>query len=347
MDGTFSERRGRWFALALVAASLLATAVPARGWGPTGHIVVARIAEDRVKPETLQAMEDLLSIDRDAELRDQPHAHISDGYVANWADMHRERDRTTGDWHFIDVNYDEDPAHPDLAKYCADDDCVLAQIRRDMQILKSSTHHGGDLSRVDALKYLVHFVGDVHQPLHCISRTNGDGKPDRGGNALWVSYPGHRDTTMFSLHPVWDHMLLEDKMRAALALPRGTRSISEDQAREYADRLNERIAAGDAQAWSAQPAEEWVAESFRAAKEVAYRGIRVPPATVDDSRAHRATHAQKLAAKAGDLDSQYVEAGQKVVDERLMRAGVRLAHILDEVFAGQQSRELVGDRVDP
>lgn len=164
------------------------------GWGPQGHHTVARIAESRLNPNALAAVKNLLGASSMAE-------------VSTWADEIRPRRRESGPWHYINIPIGA--ARTRSADYCPKEGCVVSKVEDLVKTLRTSTNRG---ERVEALKFLIHFVGDMHQPLH-----TGDQK-DRGGNDTKVVYYGQP----FNLHRIWDSDLLarmdkdEDHLVASL-----------------------------------------------------------------------------------------------------------------------------------
>ena len=105
--------------------------------------------------------------------------------------------------------------------------------------------------RVEALKFVVHFVGDLHQPLHCADR-NGD----KGGNGRLVFFPGRKKAV--SLHTVWDTLILP-------------RSKGKQSVAEYGDALNGKITAKQAKAWATGTPQAWAAESWTLARNIVVR----------------------------------------------------------------------------
>jgi hypothetical protein len=114
--------------------------------------------------------------------------------IASWADEIRRSRPETANWHFIDIPIDQ--PHLDMARDCAKDDCVIAKIA-DLRKTLRNPATPADQQR-EALMFLVHFIGDMHQPLHCSDNQ------DRGGNGVRVVF--HERQT--NLHSVWDSGLL-------------------------------------------------------------------------------------------------------------------------------------------
>jgi hypothetical protein len=163
----------------------------ALSWGAEGHQVIAKLAEGQLTPKTLEAVRHLLE--------QEPGSTISS--ISTWAD--ENRNPTTAAWHY--VNFQRGNCTYDAARDCPDGKCVVAAIERQAKVLASSAP---DDSRLLALKYIVHFVGDVHQPLHA---GYGD---DRGGN----SYQLQAFMRGSNLHAVWDSGLIKNLNEDADAL---------------------------------------------------------------------------------------------------------------------------------
>ena len=191
---------------ALLLLSLVACA-PAQAWNGYGHRLVARLAEPHLEPQARAEVQRLLALEGASTMAD----------VASWADDLRATDSPLGKesarWHF--VNMAEDGCVYDAARHCPDGDCVVAAIRDQAAILADRTRPDGE--RLQALKFVIHFVGDAHQPMHA-----GYGH-DRGGNHVQVHVNGKGT----NLHALWDEDLL------------GSAGLDEA---EYADRL--RLASG-------------------------------------------------------------------------------------------------------
>ena len=150
-------------------------------WGPQGHMIVAQVAENNLTPAAKKAVATILKGQTLAE-------------VATWADVVKggaQWSHTKG-WHFVDIPDGENYA---TAEHAHDGDSVTA-ITQMIQVLKQ--RNATPVDKEIALKFLVHFVGDLHQPLHV-------GRPtDRGGNDTRVTFEG-RST---NLHALWDTQLI-------------------------------------------------------------------------------------------------------------------------------------------
>ena len=178
------RRPARWLA-ALLAISVV---LPAQAWGPLGHRLVARLADDDLTPQARAAVARLLDGEADPTLAG----------VANWADQLRANDPDLGKrsarWHYVNIG-DPGCAYDD-ARDCPGGNCVVAALEEQVRILADPGR--SDAERRQALKFVVHFAGDVHQPLHA-----GHAE-DRGGNDYQVNW---RDKGS-NLHSLWDSGML-------------------------------------------------------------------------------------------------------------------------------------------
>lgn len=175
------------FRTALAALAVLAPSL-AFAWGPQGHRLVADIAWDGLAPETREQVQQLL--------QGEPEPSLAG--IANWADQLRELDpglgRRSASWHYVNIGEDECHYHAPTA--CPDGNCVVEAIRAQSDILSDRAR--SDAERLQALKFVVHFVGDVHQPLHA------GYAHDKGGNTVQVNLDGKGS----NLHRLWDSGLL-------------------------------------------------------------------------------------------------------------------------------------------
>jgi hypothetical protein len=217
-------------ALPTLILLLTLTAAPALsfGWGHEGHEVVALIAEHYMTGAALARTNDLLG-----------GATLDS--VASWADDYRRDHPDTGPWHYIDIPLPESKI--DMARECPNDQCVIAQTERFLAVLKDPD--ADKAAKAEALRFVVHFVGDLHQPLH------DEDNRDKGGNGRHVIFDGKPD----NLHWVWDTGLLEHVNRNPEAL---------------AAELERKITPQDRADWTKGSIEDWVLEGHRLAQGVAY-----------------------------------------------------------------------------
>lgn len=171
-------------ALRCALSLFVCLSAPAHAWGPQGHRLVGAMAEAELTPAARAEVARLL--------RDEAEPSLAG--VSNWADDLRERGtdlgRRSSTWHY--VNLAQDDCVYEAAAHCRDGDCVIEAIRRQEALL--ADRRQPDAVRAQALKFLVHFVGDTHQPLH----TGYAG--DRGGNTYQLRVRGLGS----NLHRVWD-----------------------------------------------------------------------------------------------------------------------------------------------
>jgi len=182
-----------------VLAGLLSsiTALPAAAWGVQGHALVAEVAQTRLDPQVHREVSALLGL--------EGHQHMSQ--VSSWADQLRERDpdlgRRSARWHYI--NLAEQDGHQQATcaylaeRHCPDGNCVVAALQAQADILADTRLPAEQ--RLQALKFVIHFVGDVHQPMHA-----GYGH-DKGGNTVQVQHDGRGS----NLHALWDSGMLHTR----------------------------------------------------------------------------------------------------------------------------------------
>ncbi len=183
----------RYRLLALLSIFLLLSHGPVGAWGPQGHRLVAALAWAELTPQARAEIASLLAGESDPTLPG----------IANWADRLRAEDpglgRRSARWHY--VNIAEHGCKYDASLACRDGDCVGEAIRAQAAILADRNQPLP--ARRQALKFVVHFVGDVHQPLHA-----GYGH-DKGGNTVQVNVlDGSRNGDGSNLHRLWDSGLL-------------------------------------------------------------------------------------------------------------------------------------------
>lgn len=288
-------------ALALPAASLFA-------WGDGGHEITGIIAYARLTPAVKKKVDALLAADRDTL--------TAADFVSRtvWADKYRDSDRQTTkkryegtrEWHFVDIELSD--GNVDAACYRSAKGsfgqlasagpakaCVIDKISQFAAELRSNATPKSET--ILALKFLLHFIGDLHQPLHAADNR------DRGGNDVAIIY-GNR-TTPDNLHSYWDRELVE----RLGADPRTTGAT-----------LNRQISSAKAEQWSKGTFSAWAKESFQQAKTVTYN--------FHGTREFEAEGGSKVQR----LDAAYDQRALPVVREQLSKAGVRLAAVLNNAL---------------
>lgn len=163
--------------LALIWCLLLLNPRPSMAWGRVGHEVMASLTYERLNPHAKAEVDRLLSLE----------SHGTLANISNWADEHR--DPITAKWHY--VNLPRGTCQYDDERDCPGGQCVVRAIQNQIDVLKSRVP---DADKLLALKYVVHLVQDIHQPLHA---GHAD---DRGGNQyqLFAFMQGT------NLHAFWD-----------------------------------------------------------------------------------------------------------------------------------------------
>jgi len=158
---------GRLIRVAGAAAAALAPALTF-GFSATGHQLVALVADHDLSTATRQAILQIL-----------PGQTLAQ--VSTWADEYRSQAPSTGPWHYIDYNIVTGQIEPPQVGQPN----ILDAISSNSQALRNS---GSATTRQQALKFVVHFLGDLHQPLHCADNN------DSGGNGVSVRYNGNQES---------------------------------------------------------------------------------------------------------------------------------------------------------
>lgn len=276
----------------LFLAALCVATSPALAYWEYGHETVARIALDSVRPDTRAKIQALLRQGRLLETPDCPVATIEQASV--WADCIKplgDRFAYAFSWHYQNV----DICKPfDLKAACKDGHCVSAQIERQSRLLADTKVPTRE--RVMALAFLVHFVGDLAQPMHA-----GD-RGDLGGNRVAANYGLVGGRT--NLHSIWDGYLAE---RAISTPPGGAHGLMTGLPAEERARL------------SAGTVTDWSRESWEAAKSQAYTSLLGDPC--GDKSAVRPTLTE------ADVQTLIPE-----VRREILAGGLRLARLLDDAL---------------
>lgn len=276
--------------MAPVAALLLWFPAPAFAWWEYGHETVGKIALAKVKPGTRAKIGAMM---RQGALLDTPTCKVDtvEG-LAYWPDCIKtlkDRFSYAYAWHYQNV----DVCKPfDLKAPCADGNCVSMQVTRNAKLLADKSLPQRE--RLMALAFLVHFVGDLHMPLHAGDRS------DRGGNDLKASY-GIFAGSRLNIHGAWDGYLAE---RAISTPPGGAKGLIGE--------VRPDMATGSV--------EDWSRESWAIARDAIY----VSASPIGDPCG------PKVARTV--LDNAKIEALVPVVRLQIERGGMRLARLLDEAL---------------
>ena len=272
----------------LLLACVLLCPFAAVAWSNLGHRMVGDIAQRHLTPAA--------SAQVAALLQGEPEPSLAG--VASWADDLRRSDpdafKKTASWHYINFPVDTCAYRPE--RDCPDGNCVVGQIERQRALLADRTLPLA--TRRDALKFLVHLVGDVHQPLHSGNRT------DKGGNGYQISLrtdlkpeayaqKDYVDGVMgTNLHSVWDYYLFAS---TGLSAPL------------YADRLAARPWPPKASAKKSLDPVAWAGESCR---------------LIDSQHLYPKPKQHKL-------DQRYLDAQRPLAEQRVEVAAKRLSDLLN------------------
>ena len=269
---------------ALLAVSGLAlNAAPVAAWGPTGHRIVAQIAQDNLSGQTRAHVEEILGREGLAEAATWP-----DEQKSNPAEFWRDE---ASPWHYITLKAEQkakDLVHP------LQGDAVTALEKFTQELRDPDT---SPEERALALRFIVHLVGDLHQPLHA-------GKEgDRGGNDAMVQW--FDDPVQRNLHWVWDEGMI-DKQQISFT--------------ENADRLENRMTPQQVIQWWDPKPNDWINES------IALRNRIYPMPSAE--------YGNGTVEAPFKLEYHYVYDWKPSMELRLEQAGIRLAAYLDWVFSG-------------
>jgi hypothetical protein len=312
----------------LTAAFLFRICGPssAWAWGCEGHQVVALIAERHLTPHAFAMVKQIL---RDGPIdpslsrycKEGPADPIAD--ASTWADDIRALRPETAPWHYIDIPLGT--SRGEIAQFCPlAEICVTQAIADQLTVLRSP---GTDSQKkAEALRFLIHFVGDIHQPLH--ATTNND----QGGNCVPVAFfdtpPQLRNPATESyapnLHGVWDVNIL-----AKMTMGKTPAQVASDLDQSFRSRIAR---------WTKGRGNvnEWTWESYQLAQQKVYGKlpVRIPiesPQVVkscaDDN--HVSARMLKLNER---LEQPYQDVAARVVQEQIAKAGARLALLLNQLW---------------
>jgi len=253
-----------------ILTALAVGAMPALAWGPQGHRVIAKVAEGRLTPAARLAVRELL--------------HEGDNFadVANWADHDgHEAVPASAPWHYVNVPIAT--AKFDRRELRGDGN-VVSKIVEYRKVLADKSRPRAERSR--ALLFLIHFVSDIHQPLHV-----GD-NGDRGGNLTQVQFFGQGT----NLHRLWDSDLIHH--------------VGGNDA-AWVNRVERAITPESARVWARGTVDDWADESLHAAK-LAYKATEGAPKAVPSGVTLGADYVQRAEPI---LREQMARASVRLADE--------------------------------
>jgi nuclease S1 len=278
-----------------VAAGLLLAAQAAFAWGPQGHRTIGAIADRLLTPEAHAAVLEILADDRDKF--GNPSGRTTLESVSEWSDEIRGTPAERSTWHYDDVPVCGSEAK---ARYCPAAQCNTGQLARLIGVLRDA--HTPPRERDEALKWVVHLLGDIHQPLHAAD--NGD----HGGNLVPVALEGVRTRGRENLHRAWDNDLVQLALQAR----------NHQQPPRDIDALAAEAANLEREVGQGTP-DSWARESNNLARNVAYH--------------YPGFACNSFPSGIVVLDAAYLDAAELVVRERLLLAGARLANVLNAALA--------------
>lgn len=293
----FKKLVGLW-----VAAIVLCAPITSRAWGAGGHMMVAYIAYKRLNPRARAKANALLAI----RINPSSVSAQSKDFVnaSHWADDLRpfpEFDELK-QLHFIDKHFSTDgtPLPPEPSPN------LVTALDENVKILKTSND---PQEKARALRLIIHFVGDIHQPLHCASRVSADNpKGDLGGNLISVSaLDKNGQPRKTNLHSYWDGGLASFPPTGAnfkppalsLIAPAASKAMTANKATNP-----------DLKLIDPYNFKSWADESNHLAQDVVYNGV----------------------ANGGKLPALYTQRGAIVASKRVAWAGYRLAALLNDIW---------------
>ena len=259
--------------------------------------MVGAVADRYIEPRAAREVAFLLQRDRLADRTPSGRRTLAE--VAYWADEIKDYPwgRSRGSWH-----YDNIPVcgSPDPERYCRRGACASAQLARQLAILGDRGQRPRE--RNEALKWVVHLMGDIHQPLHAADHR------DQGGNRVEVAFFGARDNAPYGtirLHTIWDIHIVERLVTDR----RGEAAIVSAPVDPPRKALWERGSIAD-----------WMGESHAIATSVVYPALPGGFAC-----------ARKIEGIV-PIDDAYYSRAAPVVEEQIRKAGIRLARVLNETL---------------
>jgi hypothetical protein len=277
-------------------APLVVSSSPAFGWADVGHRVVCEIAFLELTGEARATVERLVEAHDDFD-------SFSD--ACTWADaLGRERK----DEHYINVLRDSDGIRTESCDPAQK--CLFSAIRKDSGDVSNESHSASE--RAEALAYLGHWIGDIHQPLHLAFQD------DKGGNDVRQS-----GSCLGSLHLVWDLCIIEEGLGS--------------DARSIARAMHASVSDSERAEWRDSTAVEWAAESYAVTtrETVSY-------CVADAGECWYEVDNERLdpgeAEKTVVVDAPYLELQLPTVRERLRKAGIRLGALLNALLGPAEDR---------
>lgn len=270
-------------------ASLMAPA-PAAAWGAQGHKLIAQLAYDRLTSKTKREVEAIIAAGQGGDETTCALSTFID--ASTWPDCVRGRRTKAFSW-TGPMHYEDRPLCSTATEVdpCPNGLCVTHAVETALAVVKDPKSE--PIKRLQALAYVVHFVGDLHQPLHLTD--NGD----KGGNAVQVLYPRH--TRPQNLHTIWDTQLVKA-------------AVGGDNQKVW--RIEAKMLLNGS-AWAKGSVEDWAAQSHQLGVDVVYKALPQPPPCGGPP------------SEIEPLSKAYVDRALPVIEDQLGRSAVRLAALLN------------------
>jgi hypothetical protein len=310
-----------------VFAAMPLFASSAFGWGCQGHQIIALIARTHLTPAASAAVDKLL-LDNpiDPALSRFCPVHPADLLAdsATWADDARSVLKNDG-WHYIDIPLAV--TQGDAMEWCppigpaadgkGETGCILNALAIELDILRDKNSAGP--ARAEALRYVIHFLSDLTQPLHA------EDNHDQGGNCATISTTFSDRPT--NLHSLWDSGLLADEANR--------KKLSDEELRSEID--NE--FSDEWSTWSTAPVDPqaWAWESHKLALSATYGNLKpqLPLAPRNAGAANKAACDAEKASTAAmhiAIGQEYRDTALPVIHEQMAKAAYRIAGILNRIF---------------
>ena len=328
----------------LCGISMIFAAPSAWAFGCQAHEIIALIAQKHLSPRALAMVEKILE-DNPIDPALVRYCKQPDfGFMASsatWADDYRSAHRETSAWHQIDIPIILDRDKGDFMEYCPPvESCLPRALKEQIAILGAAD--SDPQKRADALRYVIHFVGDLHAPLHTADNN------DLGGNCLPVTFfntepkltnPQY-ETYAPNLHGMWDYGIYQREFKDPNLTQTDVeyRSGYEFQTvQKSADQFDSQFASQEANWMKGRiDIDAWTWESFGIAKAIVYGKLPVAVreekpvgnhSCVDDE--HVSTRMLKLNER---LEQPYQDAALPVFEQQIAKAGARLALVLNRIW---------------
>lgn len=259
-------------------------------WDYAGHRVIGQIAYDQLTPTAKHQIDALTAV-----MFHSPYPSARFLHASTWPDQIKSQTTQYNAWHFIDLPYVKEGVKPPVLNT----DNVVWAIARAEKILENSSSDNSH--RAKYLSFLIHFIGDIHQPLHCTTLYSKQFPVgDRGGNLYLIDSPIAKN-----LHQFWDEGL----------------GLFYSPPHLYAFKYNQVEAI--ARQWMSQYPRTFFAKQLQ---------LKSPKQWALESHHIATTFVYTLPMNAAP-SNQYIQQGQVIVREQSVLAGDRIADVLNAIFS--------------